>query len=413
MNTNAKASSSKVTAKVTRNQGRKVGGPKTKNPKHDVGLSTPERVLVHALRAIFLPKGGNSEKLSSEVHQPFVSRKQAGKSVKGKGLTPGSRKMKKGSKAHTPKKASDSKNSGKVPTAKAADVSGKKHKSPSKLLRAAKRKAALDQSAVPGMNLRRYGPEGEVKSILNSQEGRREGWFGPKISSITPKKGVSEITVIQAFGGAQALDMLKDMSNGPQLSFRSYVPLMQNNEVHPTKVSHKHRIGCLPFVWKTVVRDYTKASVAIKAQTAKMGLFLRPAPVVGGKKKEAKKAKQGEGQTAKPKPSGEKKARPSQVRRLATRAERRKVDVTYEEKSVEASVVEPVRNLAEMSEDEPESSHKVLLKARDQLKKLVESYEDVELSESQEKGYLALKNRLSQLSKFASSAKRVDELLVG
>jgi hypothetical protein len=289
----------------------------------DEGLSRTEREFVHAMRAMFLKgdKVGSGNNLRRRVNPPegdeskYVRRPRNLAKAEGSGhvwtaqvkIPQGAGKRKVG----TVKKTTKSK------VEKAVFV---KRLSPSKVRRAEKRKALQESQrktalAVRYTSLKSDGPvKVETRKIL--PVGR--------LSAVTPQKGVSELEVVEAFGGAKALDMLASVGVNEKVSnFKSCYPL--DLGLLP-KFKLKSKIfGLGEYRWTWKERDYSKASAKVDVVTQKLRTSWHvPVP----RKKEIKKTQSAvpkiKAKAKAPEKKSEQKAKtPSQVRRLERRQKAR------------------------------------------------------------------------------------------
>jgi hypothetical protein len=185
--------------------------PKRQSPmkKHDIGLSDKERIFVHALRALFDPKGKGKSVVEVEPKGYVSGQATAGPSEK-KGVASGSKTT--GGRSRFSRKkvyrATHGKGNFQEKRSTAVEASSEKKKlSPSELKRAEKR--ADKRKAYKAVLHPNVAKASTVKRVHESLPVLVPGKSGsPQTLFDTLKKGVEELEVVTAWGGISALRSL-------------------------------------------------------------------------------------------------------------------------------------------------------------------------------------------------------------
>jgi len=292
--------------------------------KHDVGLSRSERILVHTLRSIFDPKGKGKEVTPDTVgdlnRKGFVNPLNK-RSVPRRKV---SASIQKGEDVYIASTHA-SPSAGKAARARVkaelkkqlSEKVAVKRLSPSRLARtekrAADRKEKSDKSrGIGAVNLYRFAPALDPKQRPKLKP----------ISGVTPKTGVRELEVVEAFGGAGALDLL--MRSSPK-AFKHvvYQPFVSRDALTTPHDVSRAVAGRLPGGYASLkrVRDYTKATKGVTTPTTdKLLRAYRNGCAASSKPKEVEKVKS---KVTKDKPK-KKRVSPAQVRRKTLREEKRR-----------------------------------------------------------------------------------------
>jgi hypothetical protein len=324
----------------------------------DLGLSDKERIFVHALRNLFDSKGKGKEisaeskefcapkvsekKPSSAVPKGQASQERRGKATKPYSFSHATKSMSRRAKKRALRMYTEKSGKGSTPA----------KKSPSEIKRAAWRKVLQPKSDETAFistdSTRKFHsePVSRRKGVLEQRklafEMRAQDVNAKRrtaLSSVTPKAGVIELEVVEAWGGAAALDLLCKRVKTMESSV-SWIPNYAGQRFDGKRKT-KGRFGKeLSVTWAQEglkydddsyavhvygrhMRDYTKAVKDCSAQTEKRSTFY------GVKKVSVPK---GAGSTGKGKQKEEanlkvKSAKsPSQLRRLALRDAKRKAD---------------------------------------------------------------------------------------
>jgi hypothetical protein len=320
----------------------------------DLGLTAKEKIFVHALRELFRPSQGKSRELKP-IRKEFCAQPSEKKSS-GKATT-----KSQGSQKRTPK----SKREKRTTYTKQTELLGKvAAKSPSKVRRAEKRRASQIKSktyspdipitdvsySLAVQTFREDNPLGIrnvvplpsrsvlIRSAVEKLEKERVKERKLELAAFSLKKGVQELDVIEAWGGAKALDMMTNYVPKvvPTISWKPFVKerfLSKNHSIKHFDVLCEDHLT----VVGSIKRDYTKAVLNVSASTSKRSLFLTKTPF-------PKSLKSDKGVEEKPKPTpmssktvnkSEKKQSPSRIRRKERRAQ------VSSEKKKKASFTKP------------------------------------------------------------------------